>query len=209
MKHILWDLNGCLVHNNKSLGTGDLPEGTDTTEAAADGTLPRGYYLTTVDDIVWMDGALEAIGILTNNNHPQHVITNQEHIGLGIITMDDWTRLVEYMDGEIAEAGGSINNWYFCPHAPDVECECRKRSSAPGLHMFYQCALDYNFQLYNSYMVGDNISDMVAGKLCGCHTIMTPSTTKYDQELIDMYVDTIVSSPMEAAKYIVGNDNVE
>ena len=57
---VLWDLSGTLVHNNKSLGTGDLPEGTNALEAHQSGLLPKGYYLTKPGDIVWIDGALAA-----------------------------------------------------------------------------------------------------------------------------------------------------
>ena len=209
MRAILWDLNGTLVHNNKSLGTGDLPEGygSDDSDAAVkafrDGVMPRAYYLTSKKDIVWIDGALEAIKLLSAAGFDQFIITNQEHIGLGIIMERTWTDLVSFMTAEIRNAGGGIRRWYYCPHKSSEGCLCRKRTSNPGLKLFYQCALDYGFNLYDAYMIGDNISDMSSGKLAGCKTIMVKTPVRYDPLLIEKYVDYVVDSSLTAVELIL------
>ena len=204
---VMWDLNGCLVHNNKSLGTGDLPEGYGTPEDAvrafdAD-VLPKAYYLTCKDDIVWIDGALDALKMITEAERQQVIITNQEQIGLAIISVSEWTELSLYVDSQIKDAGGYIWDTYTCPHAPGDNCMCRKRSVNPGLRMFYKCAFDLKVNLYDCWMVGDNISDMVSGKAAGCRTIMVKTPKVYPQDMIDKYVDVLADDALEAAEIIV------
>ncbi len=206
---VLWDLNGCLVHNNKSLGTGDLPEGygssnpEEAIRAYEDGVFPRAYYLTCEDDVVWIDGALEALSLITKAGIDQYIITNQEHIGLGITSPTRWENLLCYMNQQIIHAGGCVLLWYWCPHAPGEGCNCRKRTENPGLKLFYQCAIDNHLNLYDTYMVGDNISDMVAGKMAGCQTIMVKTPKVYPPTLIAKFVDHVVNSALAAAKIIL------
>ena len=209
MRHILWDLNGCLVHNNKSIGSGDLPEGygsdnpDEVVQAYRDGKLPKAYYLTSPDDIIWTDGALDGIELLSDNQYKQFIITNQEHIQMGITSPERWIALMDLMEQQIDAHGGDIDAWYWCPHSPGANCNCRKRTIQPGLHMFYKCALEHDFNLYDSYMIGDNISDAIAGKLAGCITIMVRTPKVYEPVLIEEYVDYIVDNAYEAAQLIV------
>lgn len=209
MKHILWDLNGCLIHNNKSLGTGDLPEGygsddpDEVLRAYAEGSLPKAYYLMSTDDVVWVDGALDAMRILEGHGDRQHIITNQEHIGLGLITAEEWMVIAEFIDEEITKGSVTLDSFHYCSHEPGAGCLCRKRTVDPGLHMFYDCAIFSRFQLYDSVMIGDNISDAVAGRMAGCHTVMVETMTTYDPILVNTYVDKVVPSVLAAAQYII------
>ncbi len=209
MRHILWDLNGCLVHNNKSIGSGDLPEGygsdnpDEVVQAAREGKLPKAYYLTSPDDIVWIDGALEGLRLLHEQDYQQFIITNQEHIQMGITMPDQWAILMALMSEQINEYGGNIDDWYWCSHSPGANCQCRKRTINPGLRMFYECALEHGFNLYESYMIGDNISDMTSGKLAGCTTIMVRTPKIYEPKLIEEYVDHIVDDALEAARLVI------
>jgi len=214
MNTVLWDLNGCLIHNNKSLGTGDLPEGygaddpNEIVRACENGELPRAYYLTSREDIVWVDGALEAIARLHKAGFQQHVITNQEHVGL-LITDGELDALFKYMNSQIEEADGAIGSWWYCPHSPGEGCLCRKRTEKPGLSLFYGVAATYGFNLYDAYMVGDNISDMTSGRLACCTTIMIKTPKEYSQELIGTFVDYTAHSLKEVADYILGREGLE
>lgn len=208
MTAVLWDLNGTLVHNNKSLGTGDLPEGygSDPQEAIRafqDNKLPRAYYLTKPEDVVWIDGALEALKLLTDACIAQFIITNQEQIEMGVITYLEWIKIQMYSHFVIHKAGGKIDAWYVCPHAPGAGCMCRKRTENPGLRLFYECAVENRLNLYDTYYIGDNASDMVSGSMAGCKTIMVETPVKYDSEILKLHVDYTAENALDAAKLVL------
>jgi D-glycero-D-manno-heptose 1,7-bisphosphate phosphatase len=104
------------------------------------------------------------------------VVSNQTVVARGLASEKDvelvhaWIQQLLCMSG-----GGEIDRFYFCPHHPNatlpqyrVECDCRK--PRPG--MLLQAAQEMNLDLGASYMVGDRISDIVAGQLAGCRTIL-------------------------------------
>jgi len=162
------DLDGCIRHNNKSMGTGDIPkEQRNRMELArlfTEQKLPHLYYITEPRDVHFIDGALAALRMLHKLEIPCYVFTNQEAIGVGIITHRQWLNIKELMSYHIDKAGGHITDWFYCPHFPDDNCSCRKPK--PG--MFYQARDKYDLDLSKMYMVGDNPSDMQAGKAAGC-----------------------------------------
>ena len=86
----------------------------------------------------WIDGAKEALAYLTKKGYTIFVVTNQSGIARGYYTVGDMQKLHNYMAQQIAESGGKIEKFYYCPHLPGgavvefaVECDCRKPK--PGL----------------------------------------------------------------------------
>ena len=102
-------------------------------------------------------------------------VTNQTVVSRGRATLDDVAAVHAHIDRLIREAGGpALDAWYVCPHHPQatvaeyrVECECRK--PRPGL--LRTAATDHRLDLRRSFMVGDRITDVVAGHAAGCRTI--------------------------------------
>ena len=102
-------------------------------------------------------------------------ITNQTVVSRGRATLDDVAAVHAHIDRLIHEAGGpALDAWYVCPHHPHatvaayrVQCECRK--PRPGL--LRTAATDHRLDLRRSFMVGDRITDVVAGHAAGCRTI--------------------------------------
>lgn len=102
-------------------------------------------------------------------------VTNQTVVSRGRATLDDVAAVHAHIDRLIHEAGGpALDAWYVCPHHPEatvaayrVQCECRK--PRPGL--LRAAASDHRIDLCQSFMVGDRITDVVAGHAAGCRTI--------------------------------------
>ena len=74
------------------------------------------------------------------------------------------------MAKEIAEAGGKITKFYYCPHLPAgkvekyaVECDCRKPK--PG--MILQAFHDYDIDQKASFLIGDSPRDVEAAEAAG------------------------------------------
>jgi D-glycero-D-manno-heptose 1,7-bisphosphate phosphatase len=112
-------------------------------------------------------GAAEALGILKNHGFLLVLISNQSGIGRGIITQQEADRVHQRVIQNLAAEKIMLDGAYYCPHAPEAGCGCRKPS--PGL--LHQASLELGFTLARSYMIGDKPSDVEAGWRAGCRTI--------------------------------------
>ena len=89
------------------------------------------------------------------------IITNQQGIGKGLMSISDLNEIHEYMLNTINDNNGKIDKIYFCPHLASENCFCRKPS--PG--MIQKAFQDYpDIDRSKSYFIGDSDSDMQAGK---------------------------------------------
>jgi len=75
----------------------------------------------------------------------------------------------------LAEEQAEIAAYYYCPHhrygavaAYTEDCECRKPK--PGL--LQRASDDLGLSLAGSYMVGDNVTDLQAGRAAGAKGII-------------------------------------
>ena len=95
------------------------------------------------------------------------VITNQSVINRGIITIEELEKIHSAIQKFLVKSKTSIDRFYFCPHRPDENCECRKPN--PGLIL--QAINEFSIDAAKSWMVGDSITDIQAGEKAGCKTI--------------------------------------
>ena len=139
-----------------------------------DGTInEESGYLFRIEDCRFIPGAIEALTQLNRAGFLVVIVTNQSGIARGYYTEEDLKQLHLYMESEIALAGGRVDGWYYCPHHPDytsdpTACDCRK--PLPG--MLQIAADDLGIDLGSSWMIGDKIADIKAGRAAGCHTIL-------------------------------------
>jgi len=141
-----------------------------------DGTInEESNYLWRIEDFSFIEGAAEAIGLLKGAGFLVVVVTNQSGIGRGLYDETDLERLHSHMQDELRRKGTEVDACYFCPHHPEhgtgeygVECDCRK--PLPG--MLLKAADDLCIDLSVSWMIGDKLADMEAGRLAGCRTML-------------------------------------
>jgi D-glycero-D-manno-heptose 1,7-bisphosphate phosphatase len=114
-----------------------------------------------------LSGSAEALRVLEAHGLLLVVISNQSGIGRGIIAPAEADAVADRFVECLAEHGASVHASYYCPHAPDEQCPCRK--PAPG--MLLRAAAEWGIALERSFMVGDKPSDVEAGKRAGCRTI--------------------------------------
>ena len=103
-------------------------------------------------------GSLNAISRLNQAGFHVIVATNQSGIGRGIFDMAALNAIHDKMHKALAQAGGRVDAIFFCPHAADDHCGCRK----PKTGMFEDIAHRLNTSLAGVPMVGDSIRDMEA-----------------------------------------------
>jgi D-glycero-D-manno-heptose 1,7-bisphosphate phosphatase len=98
-----------------------------------DGTLNRSRddYVASADEWEPLPGALEAVARLNHGGWRVVLATNQSGIGRGMFDMASLNAIHAKMHRALAAVGGRVEAVFFCPHAPEDACTCRK--PAPGL----------------------------------------------------------------------------
>ncbi len=105
-----------------------------------------------------LPGSLEAIARLTQWGFRVIVATNQSGVGRGLFDMSTLNAIHDRMIKEVNQAGGRIDAIFFCPHAADSPCACRKPK--PGLLL--EIAARYNADLRGVPVIGDSLRDLEA-----------------------------------------------
>ena len=118
-------------------------------------------------------GAVEALRLLADAGYRLFVVSNQPGIALGRFDAAALARLRDALDDRLRAQGIPLAGFYACPHAPVPEggatgCRCRK--PAPGL--LRQAAEEHGIDLASSWMVGDILDDIEAGRRAGCRTVL-------------------------------------
>jgi histidinol-phosphate phosphatase family protein len=96
------------------------------------------------------------------------VVSNQSGIGRGLITPSQANAVHDRFVSAYAAAGVAFAGFYYCPHAPDAGCACRK--PMPGLLLSATEELDLD--LGSSAMIGDKASDVEAGRAAGVRALI-------------------------------------
>ncbi len=115
-----------------------------------------------------LPGSLEAIASLCQAGYRVVVATNQSGVGRGLFDMPTLNAIHEKMHKACAQAGGRIDAIYFCPHAADAGCECRKPKSG----MIEEIAERYGMDLHGVPSVGDSLRDLEASARLGAQPIL-------------------------------------
>ena len=108
-------------------------------------------------------GSLEAIARLNHVGYKVVVSTNQSGIGRGLFDMDTLNAIHDKMHKLALTAGGRIDAIFYCPHAADSHCDCRK----PKAGMFKRIAACLNVDLRGVPAVGDGLRDLQAAAAVG------------------------------------------
>ncbi len=143
-----------------------------------DGTINEYKGLVTKPEkLNLIDGSAQAIATINRSGYLAILITNQPVIARGDCSFAELEAIHNRLEYLLSEHGAYLDAIYFCPHHPDagfknelaeykIDCDCRK----PNPGMILQAAQDYNIDLAQSFMVGDDVKDVLAGQAAGCQT---------------------------------------
>ncbi|MEY2633479.1 MAG: hypothetical protein RIR00_2133 [Pseudomonadota bacterium] len=113
-------------------------------------------------------GSLDAISRLSQSGYRVVIATNQSGVGRGLFDMDTLNAIHEKMHKAVIGAGGRIDAIFYCPHAADSKCDCRKPK--PG--MFQRVGTCFNVDLRGVPAVGDSLRDLQAAAAVGCQPML-------------------------------------
>ncbi len=121
-------------------------------------------YIKKPSEFEFIPKSQEAIALLCQNNFQIILITNQSLIGRKMASRETLDAIFDKLRKGVEDAGGKINDIFFCPHTPEDMCECRK----PKPKMILDAAKKYDIDLSHSLMVGDSSKDIECGLNAGC-----------------------------------------
>ena len=125
-------------------------------------------YIKSPEEWRPIKGSLEAIARLTQADYRVVVATNQSGLARGLFDTRTLFAIHETLIRALAQVGGRIDAFFFCPHAADAGCVCRKPQ--PG--MLLEVARRFNVALDDVYMVGDAQRDLEAAAAAGAKPVL-------------------------------------
>ncbi len=142
----------------------------------------KGYPVYKKEDIIILPRVADALRKLKVKGYVLVIVTNQSAVARGLATEEDVQDINRFLNEELENL---IDRFYYCPHHPEmhpdvpeyakkyrIKCECRK--PLPG--MLLRAAKELELDLNQSYMIGDMITDIIAGSSAECKTIMIQSS---------------------------------
>ena len=125
-------------------------------------------FVKSWEEFEFLPRSLEALAILSGTPYKIVVVTNQSGLGRGLLTEETLKQMHTRMIDRIRASGGRIDAVYYCPHAPDLGCECRK----PAAGLFFEAARDLEINLALSWAIGDSHRDTEAAQRAGIQAIL-------------------------------------
>lgn len=146
-------------------------------------------------------GSLEAIARFNHAGYRVIVATNQSGVGRGLFDMATLNNINRKMHEAVFHSGGRIDAVFFCPHAADSHCGCRK----PKTGMFVDISQRFNMSLAGVPAIGDSLRDLQAAASVGALPVLVLTgkgeKTKASGELP---LDTLTFADLlDAAKHIL------
>lgn len=141
-----------------------------------DGTLIENVPYNINPDLIqltWMAGP--ALQLFQQMGYALFVISNQAGIAKGVFTEASLDPVQHRLSELLAQYGVILSGFYYCPHSPEgtvnryaIRCTCKK--PMPG--MLHRAAHEHDIDLAHSWMIGDILDDVEAGRRAGCGTVL-------------------------------------
>ena len=129
-----------------------------------DGTIVKSVlFLHEPARVEVVPGVADALARLQAQGLRLAIVTNQQGIGLGYFTTDDFIAVNQAMLKQLAGHGVRISKIYYCPHSLADQCPCRK----PGTRMLERALADFGFPPNRAFVVGDSGADYGAASALG------------------------------------------
>lgn len=125
-------------------------------------------FIKTPEEWRAIAGSLEAIATLNQRGYRIAVATNQSGIGRGLLDIAAFNAINDKMTRQLSQVGGRIDAIFFCPHAADAHCECRK----PKAGMLREIASRFSVDMKSVPVVGDSLRDLQAAQEVGAQSIL-------------------------------------
>jgi D-glycero-D-manno-heptose 1,7-bisphosphate phosphatase len=144
-------------------------------------------------------GAAAGVRRLSRLGYRLLVVSNQPGVALGRFDAGALVAVEQRLTRLLQEQGARLAGFYYCPHAPDGGCACRK--PRPGMLM--RAAADHGIDLAASWMIGDILNDVEAGARAGCRTILVDNGNETEWRRSPLRWPTCTVPDLDAAAQFV------
>jgi D-glycero-D-manno-heptose 1,7-bisphosphate phosphatase len=121
-------------------------------------------FIKSPQEWIPIPGSLEAIARLNQAGYCVVVATNQSGVARGKFDVVTLNAIHHKLHQAARQAGANIDAIFFCPHAADDNCDCRK----PKAGMLHAIAERFDVSLRGVPNIGDSLRDLQAGFVVGC-----------------------------------------
>jgi D-glycero-D-manno-heptose 1,7-bisphosphate phosphatase len=171
-----------------------------------DGVINRdsANFIKNTNEWIALPGSLEAIALLNQSGFRVAIATNQSGIARGLFDMATLNSINDKMYRALAQMGGRIDAMFYCPHAAEDNCSCRK----PKTGMIEDIGRRFSVELSEVYGIGDSLRDLQAFADAGCKPILVRSG-KGEETLAggNLPKNTLIFADLnEAALHIIAED---
>ncbi len=175
-----------------------------------DGTIiEQVHHLVDPLKVRLLPGAGEAIRRLRALDYACVVVTNQSVIGRGMLDETGLLAVHAELDRQLAAEGTAVDAYYFCPEQPrqDDPAVIEHPDRKPGPGMLQRASRELQLDLARSWMIGDAVSDVLAGRNAGCRgSILVRTGYGRRAEAGLQAADCVVDDLAAAVQYIVRVD---
>lgn len=124
-------------------------------------------YLHQIQKVKLLSNVAKAIKLMHDNNYLVIVISNQGGLAKKLFTIDDLINVNIEIQKQLKQydSKSQFDYFYYCPHHPTIsKCNCRK----PSPYLINKACQQLNIDVYQSFMIGDKISDVQCGINAKC-----------------------------------------
>ena len=136
----------------------------------------RSDYVKSISELEIYPNVAKNIKLLKDAGFLVVVITNQSAVNRGIVTHEMINQIHNSIQDHLKKHGTFLDGFYYCPHTPDENCNCRKPKSG----LLEKAILELNVDLNSSWMIGDSDSDIEAADSVGCKAIKISDSFSLD-----------------------------
>lgn len=172
-----------------------------------DGTLNEDPgYLNDPSQLRLLPEVGEALSVLKEHGFVLVVVSNQSGVARGLIDKSALPKIHKKMNELLDPWSVKVDRFELCLHRPEDECDCRK----PKPKLILDAARELGVDVSQSYMIGDKVSDIVAGQAAGCKgalLVLTGNGRVALAQLEENEPSFIGDSLLQAARWILNREN--
>jgi D-glycero-D-manno-heptose 1,7-bisphosphate phosphatase len=154
-------------------------------------------YFHDPNAIIFVPNAPEGLLKLQQAGFLLFVITNQSGIGRGYFPESDTIAVNDKIIELLRKQGVRLEKIYYCPHAPEADCPCRK----PKPFLILKAAEEFGVDTSKSFFIGDHMKDMEAGRAARTTTVLIDPTGKVTSPDIDISASNLIEAAEKITSY--------
>lgn len=135
-------------------------------------------YMNKIEDLELMPGVIKSLRYAMKRGYLLFIITNQSGIGRGYFTLENFNNFNNHLIKLLKIHNIEIQKTYYCPHAPEDKCSCRK----PETDMVDEAVNEFDIDRGASFFIGDRDSDILCAEKSNIKSIGIVGGYKFSEK---------------------------